>query len=71
MIFEPGRGMVADTGVTVASVVARTERKSGTWIFLDVGVFNAFYETMAYQGSIRYKVTSMHSSNGDGTKMFT
>lgn len=59
MILEPGRGMIADTGVLVANVIARVERRGSTWLFLDVGVYNGLFETMAYQGSTRYAVTNM------------
>lgn len=70
IMLEPGRGMVAEAGVLVASVIARVERREHTWLFLDAGVYNALFETMAYQGSTRYRVTSMRSSYDSGEALF-
>jgi len=70
MVLEPGRGMVADTGVLVASVIARVERRGSTWLFLDAGVYNGLFETMAYQGSTRYRITSVRPSKGSGVSLF-
>jgi ornithine decarboxylase len=67
IMLEPGRGLVAETGVLVASVIGRIERREHTWLFLDVGVL---FETMAYQGSTRYRVSSLRPSYDAGEKMF-
>ena len=50
LMVEPGRAMVANTGVLVTSVIARVERRGTVWLFLDAGVYNGLFETMAYQG---------------------
>lgn len=70
LMLEPGRGMVATTAVAVASVIARVERATGTWLFLDAGVYNGLFETMAYQGSTRYKMTSLRPSYDAGEMLF-
>ncbi|MEX0649750.1 MAG: type III PLP-dependent enzyme [Candidatus Andersenbacteria bacterium] len=70
LILEPGRGMVATTAVLVTSVIARVERSANTWLFLDAGVYDALYEAMAYQGSTRYRVTSMRPSYDSGESLF-
>lgn len=70
LILEPGRGIVATTGILIASVIARVERKENTWLFLDAGVYNALFEAMAYQGSTRYRVTSMRPSGDSGEALF-
>ncbi len=70
LLLEPGRGIIADTGVAVATVIARVERRSTTWLFLDLGVYNGLFETMAYQGSTRYLITSLRGSNNAGEMMF-
>jgi ornithine decarboxylase len=70
MILEPGRGMVAETGVLVASVIAKVERRGNTWLFMDAGVYNALFETMAYQGSTRYPLTSMRPVGNAGQSLF-
>lgn len=56
ILMEPGRGMVASTTVTVATVIAKTTRKQKTWLCLDGGVYNCFYEAMIHQGATQYKV---------------
>ena len=70
LILEPGRGMVADTGIVVTSIIERVERRGSTWLFLDAGVYNALFESMAYQGSIRYSLTSMRVAHDAGETAF-
>lgn len=70
LILEPGRGIIANTGVLVASVIARVERRGNTWLFLDAGVYNALFETMAYQGSTRYPIISMRGVGDSGELLF-
>ncbi len=70
IVLEPGRAIVADSGILVASVIAKIERKEHTWLFLDAGVYNALFETMAYQGSTDYKATSLRPSFDSGEMLF-
>lgn len=70
LIIEPGRGIIADTAILVTSVIARIARKGNIWLFLDGGCYNALFETMAYQGSTRYSVTSMRPVEDSGESMF-
>jgi ornithine decarboxylase len=71
LILEPGRAIVATSAILIAKVIARVERSNGTWLFLDAGVYNALFETMAYQGSTRYHVTSLRHSFNSGEKMYS
>ena len=48
---EPGRGLVADAGVLVSSVIGKATREGEDWLYLDVGVFNGLMEAV---GGIRY-----------------
>jgi len=64
LIVEPGRAMVADTAVLVASVVARIQRTRREWLFLDSGVYNALYEALAFQGAVRYPIDTLRDSVG-------
>ncbi len=48
LILEPGRGMVGESGVLLASVVGKAQRGDQTWLYLDAGVFNGLMET--YEG---------------------
>ena len=70
LILEPGRAMVAEAAVLVSTVIARIERIEHTWLFLDAGVYNGLFETLAYQGSIRYRITSMRPSYDSGEAVF-
>jgi diaminopimelate decarboxylase len=70
LLLEPGRGIIANTGILIASVIARVERKGKTWLFLDAGVYNGLFEAMAYQGSTRYPITSMRSGGDAGEAFF-
>lgn len=53
-IVEPGRGLVADAGTVVSTVVAVAERHGQRWAFLDVGVFTGMVETL--DEAIRYRI---------------
>lgn len=70
VMLEPGRGIIAETGILVASIIARIERRENTWLFLDAGVYRGLFETMAYQGSTRYRVSSLRPSYNAGEKLF-
>lgn len=54
LVIEPGRGLVADAGTLVASVVAVIERGGTRWVYLDAGVFSGLVETL--DEAIRYRV---------------
>jgi ornithine decarboxylase len=71
VIIEPGRGMVATTAILVVTVVGKVERSESTWLFLDAGVYDALYEAMAFQGSTRYRVTTLRPSYDAGETLFS
>lgn len=62
LLIEPGRGVVANACILVASVIARIDRAARTWLFLDAGCYNGLFEAMAYQGGTRYQVTRTRES---------
>jgi len=62
-LVEPGRGVVGDAGVLVASVVAVVTRGERRWVYLDAGVFTGLVETL--DEAIRYRVTT--SADGGPT----
>ncbi len=70
LILEPGRVIVADTGILVTSVIAKIKRRENTWLFLDAGVYNGLFESLAYQGSTRYKITCTRSTGNVGESLF-
>ena len=62
-VVEPGRGLVGDAGVLVASVIAVLHRAGTRWVFLDAGVFTGLVETL--DEAIRYRITT--SADGGPT----
>jgi len=43
---EPGRYMVAESGMMVSTVIGREHRVSKDWLFLDIGAFNGMIEPL-------------------------
>jgi ornithine decarboxylase len=48
LVMEPGRGLVGESGILVATVVGKARRGMDEWLYLDAGVFNGLMET--YEG---------------------
>lgn len=63
LVIEPGRAMVAQAAVLVVSVIGRVTRNCTNWLFLDAGPYNAVFEAMPYQGSMRFPVTCLTNDN--------
>jgi ornithine decarboxylase len=53
-LIEPGRGIVADAGVLVTSVISVVYRGDVRWVFLDAGVFTGLVETL--DEAVRYRL---------------
>jgi len=53
IFVEPGRALVGEAGILVASVIGKGMRNGGKWLYLDVGIFNGLMESI---GGIRYPV---------------
>jgi ornithine decarboxylase len=45
LAVEPGRFLVAESAVLVATVIGRAERDGEDWLYLDVGAYNGLMET--------------------------
>jgi len=45
LVAEPGRHLVAESAVMVASVLGREVRAGENWLYLDVGAYNGMMET--------------------------
>lgn len=46
LAVEPGRYLVAESSVLVASVIGREVRAGENWLYLDVGAYNGLIETL-------------------------
>jgi ornithine decarboxylase len=55
-LVEPGRGLVADAGTLVTTVIGIAERYGQRWVFLDAGVFTGLVETL--DEAIRYRIAT-------------
>lgn len=44
IVCEPGRALVAESGVIAASVIGREQRYGSEWVYLDVGAYNGLME---------------------------
>jgi len=64
--MEPGRGLVAEAGVMVLSVIGRAERYGESWIYTDGGVFHGLAEVL---GGIRYSFFT--PTEGRALKFYT
>ena len=61
---EPGRALVAEAGVLVASVVGTAERAGTSWLHLDVGAFNGMMEALLTQNRLAYPLADSRASGG-------
>ncbi len=46
LVIEPGRSLVGESGVLVASVISRAKRGEDEWLYLDIGAYNGLQETL-------------------------
>lgn len=51
VFIEPGRAVVGDAGIFVATVIGKARRGGENWLHIDVGVFNGLMESI---GGIKY-----------------
>ena len=61
---EPGRALVAEAGVLVATVIGTAERGGRSWLHLDVGAFNGMMETLLTQNRLVYPLADSRGSDG-------
>jgi ornithine decarboxylase len=61
---EPGRHLVAEAGVMVATVLGREERAGEEWLYLDVGAYNGLMETQQTVGQWRFPLWSSRADHG-------
>ena len=62
LAVEPGRGLVAEAGVMVATVIGLAERAGRRWVHLDVGAFNGFMEALESGNRLRFPVSDSRGS---------
>lgn len=68
VVAEPGRGLVAEAGTMVSTVIGRAERFGKQWIHLDVGAFNGMMEALEAQNQLRFPMSD--SVMSERTELF-
>lgn len=63
-IVEPGRGIAADAGTLVATVIGVVRREQTRWVFLDAGVFSGLVETL--DEAVRYRLRTSVDGGATG-----
>ena len=63
---EPGRRMVADAGVMVATVVNRAQRGSQNWLYVDASTYHGLFEA-----GIGFRFPVLTDHNGGALRSFT
>lgn len=61
---EPGRHLVAESAVMVASVLGREERAGEDWLYLDVGAYHGLMETLQTVGQWRFPMWTSRFDHG-------
>ena len=59
---EPGRALVAEAGVLVATIIGTAERAGNGWLHLDVGAFNGMMETLLTQNRLVYPLADSRAT---------
>ncbi|HSE61634.1 MAG TPA: type III PLP-dependent enzyme [Candidatus Saccharimonadales bacterium] len=62
LVIEPGRGLVGNAGVMVATVIGLAERANGNWAHLDVGAFNGMMEALESQNNLHFPLADSKNS---------
>ena len=68
---EPGRVMVAETGVLATTVIGREERHGETWLHLDAGALNGMMEALQAHCNFPFPVASSLSGQGYDERLYT
>ncbi|MBV9820889.1 MAG: type III PLP-dependent enzyme [Actinobacteria bacterium] len=63
---EPGRFLVAESGVLVATVLGRAVRDGQNWLYLDVGAYNGLMETLQTNQSWEFPLWTSRPDHGHG-----
>jgi ornithine decarboxylase len=51
IVCEPGRALVAESGVIATTVIGREQRFGTEWVYLDVGAYNGLMESAQTKGT--------------------
>lgn len=68
VVAEPGRYLVAEAGIFVATIIGVAKRFNKTWLHLDIGAFNGLMESLETQNTLRFPMTD--SKQGRATAFY-
>jgi ornithine decarboxylase len=71
LVIEPGRALVGDAGVMVATVIGVAERTGTKWVHLDVGAFNGMMEALESQNELSFPLADSKNSTSKATYNLT
>lgn len=71
LAIEPGRALVAEAGVIVASVIGIAQRASKTWVYLDVGAFNGLMEALETDNQLQFPLADSRQSRRQDSFVLT
>jgi ornithine decarboxylase len=57
VVAEPGRALVAESGVLATTVIGVADRRGRRWVHLDVGAFNGMMETLETRRELIFPLT--------------
>jgi ornithine decarboxylase len=57
VVAEPGRGLVADAGVLVSTVIGTATRAGRDWVHVDVGAFNGLMEALETGNALAFPLS--------------
>ena len=62
IVAEPGRYLVADSGIMVSTVIGLAERYDKKWLHLDVGAINGLFEALETRNTLEFPVNDSKQS---------
>ena len=65
LIAEPGRYLVAESGVLVATVIGRERRGNEDWVYTDVSAYHGLMETQQTAGAWQFPLACSSDPDGD------
>jgi len=69
VVAEPGRYLVAESGVLVGSVLGREERAGEEWVYLDVGVYNGLMESQQLHSDWDYPMWTSRRGHAEEPRL--
>ncbi len=69
LVAEPGRSLVATSGVMVTSIIGVAERDDGPWVYLDAGGYNGMMEAVQTGGRWAFPLRTSRPDGGTAAQL--